>query len=84
MALKMDFNMWLVIAYFLRPVIVKLAGFRLRGGTVPGAAALKNMLYPNDFSFFIALAAAPILPGSFGSIRINDMFSFQFFISILG
>lgn len=56
-ALKMDFNLWLVIAYFLRPVIVKAAGFRLRGGSMPGVGTLKDMLYPDDFSFFIALAA---------------------------
>ena len=56
MALKMDFNMWLVIAYFLRPIIVKAANFSLKGGSVPGASGLKDMLYPDDFGFFIALA----------------------------
>ncbi|MGD8311771.1 MAG: DUF2919 family protein [Gammaproteobacteria bacterium] len=57
MALKMDVGLWLVIAYFLRPIILKIASLRMgRGGSgVAGAGGLKDMLYPNDFSFFVAL-----------------------------
>jgi hypothetical protein len=58
MALKMDFGLWLVIAYFLRPIILKVASIRMgRGGSgVTGAGGLKDILYPDDFGFFIALA----------------------------
>jgi len=56
LALKIDFKLWLVIVYFLRPVLVKLASFRSRGEAKEGALKVMEMLYPDDFSLFIALA----------------------------
>jgi hypothetical protein len=55
LALKIDFKLWLVIVYLLRPVLVKLAGFRSRGEAAEGARKVMDMLYPDDFSLFIAL-----------------------------
>jgi len=63
MCLKLDFEMWLIITYFLRPFILKIStiqmGFGAKSDSVSG---LKDLVYPNDFGFFIAfLATIPVL-----------------------
>ena len=64
MSLKLDFNVWLIIAYFLRPFILKVSTIQMgRGGVKSDSVSgLKDMVYPHDFSFFIAfLATIPVL-----------------------
>jgi len=81
MSLKLDFELWLIIVYFLRPFIMKIStiqmGFGAKSDSVSG---LKDLVYPNDFGFFIAfLATIPVLllimvymkrkPGASGWVR---------------
>jgi len=64
MSLKLDFNVWLIIAYFLRPFILKISTIQIgRGGSkTDSVSGLKELVYPHDFGFFIAfLATIPIL-----------------------
>lgn len=63
MSLKLDFNMWLIIAYFLRPFILKISTIQMgRGTKSDSVSGLKDMVYPHDFGFFIAfLATIPVL-----------------------
>lgn len=64
MSLKLDLNVWLIIAYFLRPFILKVSTIQMgRGGVKSDSVSgLKDMVYPNDFGFFIAfLATIPVL-----------------------
>ena len=55
LSLKINFELWLIIAYFLRPVILKIStiqmGFGAKSDSVSG---LKDLVYPNDFGFFLA------------------------------
>jgi hypothetical protein len=81
MSLKLDFDMWLIIAYFLRPFILKVSTIQMGRGTKSASVSgLKDMVYPNDFGFFIAfLATIPVImlvivyvkrkPGASGLIR---------------
>jgi len=81
MSLKPEFELWLIIVYFLRPFIMKIStiqmGFGAKSDSVSG---LKDLVYPNDFGFFIAfLATIPVLllimvymkrkPGASGWVR---------------
>ena len=82
MSLKLDLEVWLIIAYFLRPFILKISTIQMgRGGVKSDSVSgLKDMVYPNDFGFFIAfLATIPVLilvfsyakrkPGASGLVR---------------
>jgi hypothetical protein len=64
MSLKLDSNMWLVIAYFLHPYILKISTIQMgRGGVkTDSVKGLKNLIYPDDFGFFLAfIASIPVL-----------------------
>ena len=63
MSLKLDSNMWLVIAYFLHPYILKISTFQMgRGPKSDSVSGLKNLIYPDDFGFFLAfIASVPVL-----------------------
>ena len=62
LSLKINFELWLIIAYFLRPLILKAStiqmGFGAKSASVSG---LKDLVYPHDFGFFLAvLATLPV------------------------
>ncbi len=63
MSLKLDSNMWLIIVYFLRPFIMKISTIQMgRGAKSDSASGLKDLVYPNDFGFFLAfIATIPVL-----------------------
>ena len=63
MSLKLDLEMWLIIVYFLRPFILKVSTIQMGLGEKSGSVSgLKDLVYPNDFGFFIAfLATIPVL-----------------------
>lgn len=63
MSLKFDTNMWLVIVYFLHPYILKISTIQMgRGARSDSVAGLKNLIYPDDFGFFLAFVASiPVL-----------------------
>ena len=63
MSLKPDFEMWLIMVYFLRPFIMKISTIQMgRGAKSDSVSGLKDMVYPNDFGFFIAfLATVPVI-----------------------
>jgi hypothetical protein len=63
MSLKLDFELWLIIVYFLRPFIMKVSTIQMgRGARSDSVSGLKDLVYPNDFGFFIAfLATIPVL-----------------------
>ncbi len=63
MSLKLDFEMWLIIVYFLRPFILKVSTIQMgRGVKSASVSGLKDLVYPHDFSFFIAfLATIPVI-----------------------
>jgi len=64
MSLKLDSNMWLIMVYFLRPFILKISTIQMgRGGAKSGSVSgLKDLVYPNDFGFFLAFVATiPVL-----------------------
>ncbi|MGB5338908.1 MAG: DUF2919 family protein [Gammaproteobacteria bacterium] len=64
LSLKFSAELWLVILYFLRPYILMVSGIRMGRGSsgVEGAWGLKEMVYPDDFSLFIGVAATiPVL-----------------------
>ena len=81
MSLKPDFELWLIIVYFLRPFIMKVSTIQMgRGAKSDSVSGLKDLVYPNDFGFFIAfLATIPVLllimvymkrkPGASGWVR---------------
>jgi hypothetical protein len=81
MSLKLDFEMWLMIVYFLRPFIMKVSTIQMgRGAKSDSVSGLKDLVYPTDFGFFIAfLATIPVLllvyayakrkPGASGLVR---------------
>jgi len=81
MSLKLDLEVWLIIAYFLRPFILKISTIQMgRGAKSDSVSGLKDLVYPNDFGFFIAfLATIPVLilvfayakrkPGASGLVR---------------
>ena len=63
MSLKLDSNMWLIIVYFLRPFIMKISTIQMgRGAKSDSVGGLKDLVYPNDFGFFLAfIATVPVL-----------------------
>ena len=63
MSLKFDANMWLVIVYFLHPYILKISTIQMgRGARSDSVSGLKNLIYPDDFGFFLAFVASiPVL-----------------------
>ena len=63
MSLKLDLEMWLIIVYFLRPFIMKVSTIQMgRGAKSDSVSGLKDLVYPDDFGFFIAfLATIPVL-----------------------
>lgn len=63
MSLKLDFDVWLIVAYFLRPFILKISTIQMgRGTKSDSVSGLKELVYPNDFGFFIAfLATIPVI-----------------------
>ena len=63
MSLKFDLNMWLVIVYFLHPYILKISTIQMgRGARSDSVSGLKNLIYPDDFAFFLAFVASiPVL-----------------------
>ena len=81
MSLKLDFELWLIIVYFLRPFIMKVSTIQMgRGAKSDSVSGLKDLVYPNDFGFFLAfLATIPVLllivvylkrkPGASGWVR---------------
>ena len=81
MSLRLDLEMWLIIVYFLRPFILKVSTIQMgRGAKSDSVSGLKDLVYPNDFGFFIAfLATIPVLilvfayvkrkPGASGLVR---------------
>ena len=81
MSLKPGLEVWLIIAYFLRPFILKVSTIQMgRGAKSDSVSGLKDLVYPNDFGFFIAfLATIPVLilvfsyakrkPGASGLVR---------------
>ena len=59
LSLKVCPELWLAILYFLHPYLLLLSSFR---SINPDAAALKSMIYPDDFSLAVAiLATTPAL-----------------------
>ena len=63
MSLKLDSNMWFIIVYFLRPFILKVSTIQMgRGAKSDSVSGLKDLVYPNDFGFFLAFVATiPVL-----------------------
>ena len=63
MSLKLDSNMWLIMVYFLRPFIMKISTIQMgRGAKSDSVSGLKDLVYPNDFGFFLAfIATMPVL-----------------------
>lgn len=63
-SLKVSFGLWLVILFLLRPYILIASSFRMgRGGSgVSGAGGLKDLVYPDHLSIFLAiLVTIPVL-----------------------
>ena len=72
MSLKPNFEMWLIIGYFLRPFIMKISTIQMgRGGTKSDSVSgLKDLVYPNDFGFFLAFVATiPVLMLLFSFVK---------------
>lgn len=54
-SLKINFELWLIIAYFLRPVILLISTIQMgRGPKSDSVSGLKDLVYPHDFGFFLA------------------------------
>ena len=62
--LKLSLGIWLVIVYFLRPFILAISSVQMgRGNKNASVSGLKDMVYPDDFGFFIGcLAALLVIP----------------------
>ena len=63
MSLKLDSNLWFIIVYFLHPFLLKVSAIQMgRGAKSDSVSGLKNLVYPNDFGFFLAFVATiPVL-----------------------
>jgi len=63
MSLKLDSNLWFIIVYFLHPYILKASTIQMgRGAKSDSVSGLKNLVYPDDFGFFLAFVATiPVL-----------------------
>ena len=58
LSLKINFELWLIIAYFLRPLILKISTIQMgRGAKSDSVSGLKDLVYPGDFGFFLAILA---------------------------
>jgi len=56
LSLKINFELWLIIAYFLRPLILKISTIQMgRGAKSASVSGLKDLVYPDDFGFFLAI-----------------------------
>lgn len=60
LALKIHMDLWLVIIYLLRPIVLMISAIRMGRGDsgVTGAGGLRDMVYPDSFSLFLGIAAA--------------------------
>ena len=55
LSLKINFELWLIIAWFMRPVILKISTIQMgRGAKSDSVSGLKDLVYPDDFGFFLA------------------------------
>ena len=63
MSLKLDSTLWLVIVYFLRPLILEISTIQMgRGGKSQSVSGLKDLVYPDDFGLFLGFVATiPVL-----------------------
>ena len=63
LSLKINFELWLIIAWFLRPVILKISTIQMgRGPKSDSVSGLKDLVYPHDFGFFLAfLTMIPVV-----------------------
>ncbi len=63
LSLKMNVDLWLIVAYFLRPVILKISTIQMgRGAKSDSVSGLKDLVYPDDFGFFLAfLTMIPVV-----------------------
>ena len=61
--LKLSLDIWLVIIYFLRPLMLQLSSIQMgRGNKATGAGGLRDAVYPDDFSLLVAiLTTLPII-----------------------
>jgi hypothetical protein len=55
--------MWFIIVYFLNPYILKVSTIQMgRGVKSDSVSGLKNLVYPDEFGFFLAfIATIPVL-----------------------
>lgn len=62
LSLKINFELWLIIAYFLRPLILEISSFQMgRGAKSSSVSGLKDLVYPDDFGLFLAfLTTIPV------------------------
>jgi hypothetical protein len=58
LALKPGMGFWLIALFFLRPYLLKLSTFqRGRGARTAAVSRLYELVYPDDFGFFLAIVA---------------------------
>ena len=71
MSLKLNFEIWLIIVYFLRPFRREIATIQIgRGAKSDSVSGLKDMVYPDDFGFFMAFAVTiPVLLLMFAYVK---------------
>lgn len=54
-SLKINFELWLIIAWFMRPVILLISTKQMgRGPKSDSVSGLKDLVYPDDFGFFLS------------------------------
>ena len=54
-ALRINLELWLIIAWFMRPVILLISTKQMgRGPKSDSVGGLKDLVYPDDFGFFLA------------------------------
>ena len=72
MSLKLSFETWLIVAYLLRPYILKISSIRMGmgGSGATGAEGLKELVYPDNFSMVLGiLATIPVFLFLFAWIK---------------
>ena len=71
LSLKIHAEVWLIIAYFLRPLILKVSTIQMgRGPKTDTVSGLKDLVYPHDFGFFLAiLATLPVFLVIFAYVK---------------
>ena len=58
LSLKPGMGFWLVAVFFLRPYLLKLSSFQIgRGAKTKAVSRLYELVYPDDFGFFLAIVA---------------------------